>query len=85
VRLEAAVVRTDHFTGGGSGPTSSSSSADPQGGRQTTTTLFLGSKGSSFRDPGSYAPVKRIANGSVTIISSAVKTNVEAASASYTL
>ena len=29
-----------------------------------------------------YAPVKRIANGSVTIISSAVKTNVEADSVS---
>jgi hypothetical protein len=47
-----------------------------------TTLLSLGSKGLSLRGPGSYAPVKRIANGSVTIISSAVKTNVEADSAS---
>ena len=37
---------------------------------------------SARRAYGSYAPVKRIAKGSVTIISSAVKTKVEADSAS---
>jgi hypothetical protein len=44
--------------------------------------VVVGTLGSELN---SYPPVAIIANGSVTTISSAVKTNVEADSASYTL